>query len=99
MSRLISLLIFVLIAGALSLFTIQNIDRMTDLSLDLYFMATHLKEPASVPVLMWVAFGGGLLLGGAWGIQGRMKAGRRIRDLEQDVARASLGAPTDDAWT
>lgn len=80
------------------LFTIQNSLRTTDLSLDLYFTAFHLERPLAVPYLLWAAFGAGLLLGGGWGLLSRLAAQRRVRDLEQDLARASVKRADDD-WT
>ncbi len=81
------------------LFTVQNLERTSDLSLDLYVVAYHLSEPQPVPYLLLGAFGIGLVLAGLWGLVMRMGIQRRVRDLEQQVARASLSTASDDDWT
>lgn|GEM_PF-1411008 len=102
-----TLLVLVLILlSALSLFTVQNVERTTDLSFDLWFWAGHLQRPLPVPALLLGCFGAGLLVGGGWGLLGRMSAQRRVSGLEQDMARMSLrgpgagagSAPSDDPW-
>jgi uncharacterized integral membrane protein len=89
-------LILVLLVGAM--FTVQNLDRTSDLSLDLYLVAYHLSEPMPVPYLLWGAFGLGLLVAGAWEVVSRLGLHRHIRDLEQQQTRANLTNPDDD-WT
>lgn len=93
-TMLISTLLLVLVAV---LFTIQNSSRLTDLSLDLGFVAFHLTEALPVPVLLWSALGVGLLGGLAAGLWLRARALRKVRSLEQELARASLGG--DDGWS
>ena len=87
---IITILILVLavltIAG---LFTVQNGSRLVDLSLSIGVFGVELKEPMPVPVLLWIAFGGGLVIGG-WGIQQRIKFSRRIRRLQSKYAKAAL---------
>jgi uncharacterized integral membrane protein len=57
-------LVSVLLIGLVgTLFTVQNSSRTSDLSLDLWFAAWHLQAPAPLPVLLWVAFAVGLLVG------------------------------------
>ena len=100
------LVVVLLLLSAAALFTVQNIERTTDLSFDMWVWAGHLKQPLPVPTLLLGAFGAGLVLGGGWGLLGRMAAQRRAADLEQDVARLSLrspggasgSAPADDPW-
>jgi RsiW-degrading membrane proteinase PrsW (M82 family) len=88
---IITILILVLavltIAG---LFTVQNGSRLVDLSLSVGVFGVELKEPMPVPVLLWIAFGGGLVIGGGWGIQQRIKFSRRIRKLQSKYAKAAL---------
>jgi hypothetical protein len=50
---------------------------------------------------MWGALGLGLLLGGGWGFIGRLKDGRRLRELETRAARADVGGRGGggDGWT
>lgn len=81
-----------------ALFAVQNSLRLTNLSLNLWFVAFELKDPLPVPYLLIGAFGGGLVLAGALGSMNRMGLQRRIRQLEQDVARRSVGT-TDEDWT
>jgi len=84
------LVIVLLLLGGLALFTVQNLERSTDLSLDLWVWAGHLQHPQPVPLLLLCAFGLGLVLGGGWGLVGRMRVSSQLAVLEQDLARASL---------
>lgn len=107
-ARWTMLVVVLLLVGGVALFTVQNVERTTDLSFDLWVWATHLRRPLPVPYLLLGAFGAGLLLGGGWGILGRVRAAGRIGELEQDLARATLrtgAAPSassrtgeDDPW-
>ena len=96
--RWIAILLLLFTAAVGALFTIQNVERVTDLSLNLWVVAFQLQGPQPIPYLLWGAFGGGLLLAGGVGTIQRMGLQRRVRDLEQEVARASLRT-TDDDWT
>lgn len=92
-------LIVIVVAAALgALFTLQNIERVTHLSLDMWVTAFQLKAPQPVPYLLWGAFGAGLLLSGTLGSIQRLGQQRRIRELEQELARASLRTADDD-WS
>ena len=96
--KIFSLVVVASTAAVGALFTVQNATRTTDLSLDLYVVAYHLQEPQPVPHLLWAAFGIGLLVGGLWGIVGRVTAGSRDKaDQDDDVASAYNAA--DDDWT
>ena len=86
------LLVFVV---ALSAFTVQNMGRTTDLSLDLYWAAWKLSQPVAVPVLLWSSFGAGLLLAGGWGWIRAVSLERKVRRLEHELA---FNVPKDD-WT
>lgn len=100
------LVIVLLLLGAVTLFTVQNLERTSDLSFDLWVWAGHLKRPQPVPYLLLSAFGLGLILGGGWGLLGRMRSATRMAELEQEVARSSLRSPSstgsaasdDDPW-
>lgn len=96
------LVVVLLVAGLLALFTVQNLGRTTDLSLDLWVYAAHLRQPLPVPYLLLGCFLGGLIAGVGWGLVSKMSSAQRIADLEQDLARASLGrassGPSDDPW-
>lgn len=92
-----SLLITALVAAALVIlaavmFTLQNLDRVTDLSFSLGFWGTQLQEPLPVPYLLWIAFALGLLVGGGWAVYERVSASRKVRDVQRKLARASLGS-------
>jgi len=89
--------IVVLVIFVAILFTIQNSARTTDLSLDLGLVAFHLKEGLPVPVLLWSCLGLGLLGGAVVGLRMRSGAMRKVRELEQQLARASLG--DDNGWS
>lgn len=84
------LVVVLLVLGVLSLFVVQNLGRTTDLSLDLWVWAAHLRQPVPVPWLLLGTFATGFLLGGGWGLIGRMRANSKVEQLEQDLARASL---------
>ena len=96
--RWFTLSVIVVAAAVGALFTLQNIERVTHLSLDLWVTAFQLKSPQPVPYLLWAAFGFGLLLAGSLASIQKTGQQRRIRELEQDVARASLRT-SDDDWT
>lgn len=100
-------LVSVLLVGLVgTLFTVQNSSRTSDLSLDLWFAAWHLQAPAPLPVLLWVAFAVGLLVG-VFG----MLLGRRSSRSEPAYGGAPAWAPPppasappsggrkDDDWT
>jgi len=80
-----------------ALFTVQNSGRTTDLSLDLWVKAFHLQEPQPIPYLLWAAFGIGLLVGGTWGLMGRVGSGSSDDDADRDESAAYN--PADDDWT
>ena len=100
-------LVSVLLVGLVgTLFTVQNSSRTSDLSLDLWFAAWHLQAPAPLPVLLWVAFAVGLLVG----VIG-MAFGRRSSRAESahggspswapppPAAAPPSGGRKDDDWT
>ena len=95
--RWAALVVVLLVITVAVLFTIQNSGRTTDLSLDLWVAAFHLKEAMPLPVLLWTTFGVGVLGGCVVGVRMRSGAMRKIRDLEQQLARASLGG--DSGWS
>ena len=96
--RWLFLLVIVATAALGTLFTVQNLERVTDLSLNLWIVAFALKTPQPIPYLLWGAFGGGLLIAGSIGIIQRSVLQRRIRSLEQDAVRAAPQS-TGDGWT
>ena len=94
--RWVWLTLVVLLAVVIAAFTIQNSAYTAPLQLDLWVAAWKLQRPASVPVLMWSSFGVGAVLGGAWFGLRSAQQGRRIRQLEQELA---LGAARGkDPW-
>lgn len=96
--RWIKLILLVFAAAFLALFTVQNLSRTSELSLDLGLVAYKLAEPQPIPYMLLTAFGAGLLLAGFLGIFQRMGMTKQIRNLERDAATAGLKAPEDD-WT
>lgn len=74
-------------AGILSLFVIQNLERTTDLSINLFFFHRHLRDPVSVPMLLLGTLGGGLLVGFVAGF------------LLRGKGRGGGGTGLEDAWT
>jgi hypothetical protein len=97
-SRWFLLIVLVLAVAVGGLFTVQNSMRLTELSLNLWVVAFQLQDPQPIPYLLVGAFGVGLILAGAIGSFNRMGLQRRVRELEQEVARASLRT-SDDDWT
>jgi uncharacterized integral membrane protein len=93
-TRWTALVIGLLVILVAVMFTLQNSARVSDLSLNLGFAAWHLQAPAPVPWLLWGALGG-------WGFIGRLKDGRRLRELETRAARADVGGRGGggDGWT
>ena len=79
--------------GGLSVaaFVVQNSSRTAELSFDTGFSAWKLTEPVSLPLLMALCFLGGALLTWAFGLRRSVSLGRRVRQLEQELA---LRAPT-----
>ena len=96
--KIFSLAVVVSTAAVGALFTVQNATRTTDLSLDLYVVAYHLQEPQPVPHLLWAAFGIGLLVGGLWGLVGRVTSGSRDGAEETGDVSSEYSAADDD-WT
>lgn len=92
------LLVIVATAALGTLFTVQNLERVTDLSLNLWVVAFALKTPQPIPYLLWGAFGSGLLIAGSVGIVQRGALQRKIRSLEQDAVRAGSQS-TGDGWS
>ena len=91
------LLVIVAAAALGSLFTVQNLERVTDLSLNLWVVAFALKAPQPIPYLLWGAFGSGLLIAGTIGTVQRSSLQRRLRKMEQEAMNATPRA-TDDDW-
>lgn len=88
--RITGLVILVLGLAVAALFYVQNSLRVTDLSLNLGFWATQLKEPVSIPLALYLCFGGGALLGAVVTGLGWARDREKIQDLERKLARASL---------
>jgi hypothetical protein len=98
-SLILSIVAVVLVVTVTALFVVQNSGRVTDLSLDLYFFATHLRQPVPVPYLLLGALGGGFVFGGGFGVVSRFQMSGKVRDLESRAARADLRRTDDDDWT
>lgn len=89
---LITVLVLIVVLGAIGyLFVAQNSERVTDLSLDLYFFAVHLKQPMQITHLLGISLGSGLL-GGL--ILGAIAARRRKKP-----AVAATAASSSSDWT
>lgn len=94
------------------LFYLQNSLRKVDLSLDLYVAAWRLQDPVPVPLVVFVSFGVGLLVGLISMTLAWRRASSRVAELEVRLARASGGSsgssagaggpmvgPSADLWT
>lgn len=87
-----------LVAVVLTAFTVQNSSFRAPLQLDLWVAAWKLSSPVSVSVLMWSSFGAGVVIAGAvLGLRG-MRLGRRVRQLEQEIALGSARGGVKDPW-
>ena len=79
-----------------ALFYLQNSLRKVDLSLDLYVAAWRLQEPVSVPLVVFVSFGVGLLIGLTAMTLAWRRASGRVAELELRLARTG-GGPSGSA--
>lgn len=79
-------------ALVLAMFTVQNLDRTTGLSLNLGVGAVELEQAWPVPALLFVTFLGGFLVGE---VHARVSAWRSGR-----AAAGSMSSPraSDDDW-
>jgi uncharacterized integral membrane protein len=65
LGRVVAIVLVVLAASILcGLFVVQNLAREVQLSLDLGFRAWQLERPVSVPVLIAICIGTGMVLAG-----------------------------------
>ncbi len=87
-----------LVGGTGLLFVIQNSSRTTQLSLDLGFKAAQLAEPVSIPALMGVCLGLGVVIGAGplwfrtWRLSSRVRELEARVALDQAMARDAAGA-------
>lgn len=88
--RWVWLTLGLLVAVVLTAFTLQNSSFHAPLQLDLWFAAWKLSSPVSVSVLIWTSFGAGLLIAGGFLGYRTMRLGRRVRQLEQEIAMGSV---------
>ena len=96
--RWLKLIGLILAAAFAALFTVQNLGRTADLSLNLWVVAYKLKTPQPIPYMLLTAFGSGLLVAGLLGMINRLGLQRKVRELEREVIRTNA-APTPDDWT
>jgi uncharacterized integral membrane protein len=80
------LLIVVVLLGVVASFAIQNPGIIT-----VQFL--HLSASTSLLVVIVVAFGIGVLVGFLGGVPASLRRGRRVRELEGEIA--SLRKPSD----
>jgi hypothetical protein len=95
--RWLQVMLVVLVVATAAAFTIQNSTFDARLQLDLGFAAWRLSEPASVPVLMWSAFGVGLLVG-VIGMGIRSARASTVRRAESDALAATAQSTSKDPW-
>ena len=79
-----------------AMFTLQNADRVSDLSLNLGFVAWKTDGPQPVPLLMLVSAAVGLLVGGGWGVASSWSSSRRAERAEAQLSMSA--APKVDDW-
>jgi len=95
-STFVAVLVVVILAlGAL--FVVQNSARTTQLSFDLGAAAWQLERPVSIPALIGICFGAGLLLGGSWGGIRVLRLSSRVRQLEQQATLSSFATSSSSA--
>jgi uncharacterized membrane protein YciS (DUF1049 family) len=87
----LGLLVVALGGTVLTLGWLQNSSRTTDLSLNLGFAAWRLAEPVAVPALLATASGVGFVLGMFVFGAGWLRASRRARRAERQVALSGSG--------
>ena len=75
----------------LSAFVMQNLDRTSQLSLDLGLFAFELKQPWSIPALLCTAFGLGFVIGE---VHARISVWRKRRI----TAPVAVDRGSDDDW-
>jgi uncharacterized integral membrane protein len=84
--------VLILLIAFCALFALQNSSRQTQLSLDVGFTAWRLEKPVSIPVLIGISFGSGLLVGGVLGLVRIVRLGSRVRELEQQATLRQFGS-------
>ena len=82
----LTLLLILSLGGVAGLFIVQNSTRTTQLSLDLGMAAWQLEQPVSVPLLMGACLVAGLLLGAVPVSLRSYSRGRRVKQLERELA-------------
>ncbi len=80
------MIIVVALLGVLAVFALQNPGIV-----EVRFFT--LSGSTSIPVLIILAFGGGLLAGFLGGLPSSMRKGRRIRELERELDQAKGASP------
>ena len=96
--RWIKFFVLCLAAAFIALFTVQNLSRTSDLSLNLWLVAFKLKAPQPIPYMILASFGAGVVLAGFFSSLNRLGAHRPIQPSEAQAARKSSPSPEDD-WT
>jgi amino acid transporter len=94
--RWVQLVLVLLVVSVTGLFWVQNGSRTADLSLDLYFFGFQTAAPQPLPLLLLAALGVGLVAGGGWGLVQHLGDRSRIRELEDQLARNTLGRTSSD---
>ena len=84
------------VAGVIGLFWMQNMGRVTQLSLNLYFGAWELSQPVQIPALIAISLGCGFLIGLIAFLPGSMRNASKARKLEREIALS--GGGDQDAW-
>lgn len=83
-------ILLVVLAALGALFVVQNSSRTTQLSLDLGIAAWQLEQPVTIPALIGISFGVGVVTG-LLSVTPRMfRLSARVRQLEQQAAIQSF---------
>lgn len=96
--RWLKLALLALVAFAAVAFTIQNGERASELSLNLWLVGARTRGEVAIPWLMWVSFAVGFALASVWGLARVAALSRKVRKLETEAALSGSN-PQRDGWT
>lgn len=83
------ILLAAIVVTPVVMFVVQNMERSSELSLNLGVAAYELAQPTPVPLLMLASLGLGLLIGGGWGVAKVASQSRELRRLKREASYAS----------
>ncbi len=87
-ARVVAIVLAVLVVALCTLFVVQNVEREVQMSLDLGFRAWQLERPVSVPALIAICIGAGMVLAG-------VPLGLRALRLQSRLRRLGHPSPNE----